>query len=402
MNVKIYPSKAVGEVSAPPSKSVAHRALLCGALTKGCTVTNLAFSQDIEATLRCIRALGGTVQTGENAVTVGGLDPFAIPQDAVLDCGESGSTLRFILPLCLLSGRKVILRGHGRLMERPLTIYEDLCAAHDFSFHKTGDSVTVSGALESGVFRVPGNVSSQFITGMLFALSLLPGESRLEVVGALESSSYVDITLMVLRDFGITVRREENTFILPGNGYYSSDYYTVEGDCSNAAFLEGFNLLGGSVKVDNLSEDTAQGDRVYHAFYKELRDGYRQFDLSDCPDLGPVMFALSAACGGGEFIGTARLKLKESDRCAAMAAELSKFGITMDVRADSVTVRPGKLRIPSGPLCGHNDHRIVMALSLLCSVVGGTILGAEAVAKSYPDYFDVLKQLGIEWMNDDI
>ena len=365
-------------------------------------MTNLAFSQDIEATLRCIRALGGTVQTGENAVTVGGLDPFAIPQDAVLDCGESGSTLRFILPLCLLSGRKVILRGHGRLMERPLTIYEDLCAAHDFSFHKTGDSVTVSGALESGVFRVPGNVSSQFITGMLFALSLLPGESRLEVVGALESSSYVDITLMVLRDFGITVRREENTFILPGNGYYSSDYYTVEGDCSNAAFLEGFNLLGGSVKVDNLSEDTAQGDRVYHAFYKELRDGYRQFDLSDCPDLGPVMFALSAACGGGEFIGTARLKLKESDRCAAMAAELSKFGITMDVRADSVTVRPGKLRIPSGPLCGHNDHRIVMALSLLCSVVGGTILGAEAVAKSYPDYFDVLKQLGIEWMNDDI
>lgn len=402
MNVTIYPSKANGTVWAPPSKSVAHRALLCGALTTGCVVDNVAYSQDIEATIRCLKALGASVRQGEDQIFIGGLDPFALGHDAVLNCGESGSTLRFLLPLCLLSGRMVTMHGGGRLMERPLSVYKDLCQEQGFYFDQSHERVTVRGCLKPGVYRLPGNVSSQFITGMLYALSLLPGESRLEVVGELESASYVEVTLAVLKDFGVDIQREEGTFILAGNSTYDRTHYTVEGDYSNAAFLDAFNLLNGSVKVSGLTAESPQGDRVYRSFFQELSKGCHRFDLSDCPDLGPVMFALAAAGGGAEFTGTARLRLKESDRCVAMAQELAKFGIVAEVRDHSVTVFPGRLSAPTEPLLGHNDHRVVMALSLLCSIKGGTILGADAVAKSFPNYFDVIQNLGIELMTVDI
>jgi len=400
MNVTIYPSKANGTVWAPPSKSVVHRALLCGALTTGCVVDNVAYSQDVEATIRCLKALGASVQTGEDQIFIGGLDPFAIGHNVALNCGESGSTLRFLLPLCLLSGRTVTLCGSGRLMERPLTVYRDLCQENGVYFNQNNECVTICGCLKPGLYRLPGNVSSQFITGMLYALSLLPGESRLEVVGKFESASYVEITRTVLKEFGVDIQREENAFILTGNSTYKRSHYTVEGDCSNAAFLDAFNLLGGSVKVNGLTGETPQGDRVYRSFFQELRRGCHHFDLSDCPDLGPVMFALAAFCGGAEFTGTARLRLKESDRCAAMAQELAKFGIAINVRENTLTVLPGELCAPTEPLLGHNDHRVVMALSLLCSVKGGTILGADVVAKSYPNYFDVLQSIGIELKTD--
>lgn len=402
MRVTIYPSKAVGEVMAPPSKSVAHRALICGALTDGCTVRNVDYSQDIAATLCCLEAMGAEVNKEKNTVSIGRLNPFEIADDTMLDCGESGSTLRFLLPLCLLSGSKVSLRGHGRLMQRPLAVYENLCREQGFLFEQDGEQVTVCGHLQPGIYHLPGDVSSQFITGMLFALSLLEGESCIVVDGKLESSSYIDITCHVMKAFGVAIVQNENVYTVLGNRGYECAEYAVEGDCSNAAFLDGFNQLGGAVKLLNFTDETPQGDRVYRHFYNELKRGQRRFDLSDCPDLGPVLFALAAALGGADFTGTARLRLKESDRCAAMAQELAKFGIETTIGDNSVTIHSGTIRKPEEPLSGHNDHRVVMALSLLCSLTGGTIMGAEAVAKSFPQYFDVIKSLGIELKQNDI
>jgi len=402
MQVTIYPSKAFGNVQAPPSKSVAHRALICGALTDGCTIHNCGSSQDIEATLRCLQTMGTNIERNKTSISLGGLDPFSVPDNAVLDCGESGSTLRFLLPLCLLSGQRITLTGKGRLMERPLGIYQKLCSDNGFLFEQNGNTLTVCGALQSGNYAVPGNVSSQFITGLLFALSQLPGENKVEVTGTFESASYVDITLSVLSAFGTDITREKNTYIVAGNPPFINGDYTVEGDCSNAAFLDAFNLLGGGVKVLGLSPKTPQGDWVYKRMYAELMTGETVFDLSDCPDLGPVMFAMAAALGGATFTGTARLRIKESDRCAAMAEELAKFGIATEISENSVRVFSGKLSSPTETLCGHNDHRIVMALSLLCSLTGGVIDGAEAVAKSYPNYFEVIESLGIEMKTDDI
>jgi len=395
MRVTISPSCAAGVVQAPPSKSVAHRALLCGALSNGSTIRNLAWSKDIEATLACLTAMGAIVDRRPDTIRIGGLNPKINVGKTVLPCNESGSTLRFLLPLCLLCDSPVTLTGSRRLLQRPLSVYEDICRRQRLAFTPAYDSVTVCGRLSAGEYRVPGDVSSQFISGLLFALPLLEGDSTITVEGSFESASYVDLTLSVLRNFGIEVRQSDKTFFVRGGQQYSAADYVVEGDYSNAAFLDAFNLLGGRVKVNSLTDKTVQGDRVYRDFYHQLTQGVKQFDLSDCPDLAPVMFAVSAAHGGATFCGTARLRIKESDRSAAMAEELAKFGVSVTVEENTVTVHSGGLSAPREPLDGHNDHRIVMALSLLCTVTGGTILGCDAVAKSFPDFFDVLKSLQI-------
>ncbi len=395
MLVKISPSHGIGTVTAPPSKSMAHRALLAGALSAGSVVGNLAYSKDIEATLACLQALGATIKRTGDTVHITGTKPSAIPAGAVLPCHESGSTLRFLLPLCMLADKPITLTGSRRLFERPLSVYEDIAHSQGIIWEKGENTIKVCGKLHSGEFTVPGDISSQFITGLLYALPLLDGDSRLTVVGHFESASYIDLTLSVLSTFGVEIRRDDNVFIIPGGQRPQACEYTVEGDCSNAAFLEGLNVLGGNVKVVGLSLNTLQGDRVYQDMYRDLLAGQREFDLSDCPDLGPVMFAMAAAKGGSTFTGTARLRIKESDRSAAMAEELAKFGIRTTVEDNRVIVHPGVLATPTVPLYGHNDHRIVMSLALLCTVTGGTIDGAEAVTKSYPNFFEILKSLQI-------
>ena len=287
----------------------------------------------------------------------------------------------------------------------------------------------------------------------MIALSLADGESRIRVTEPFESRSYTDITVAVMRDFGVPVQREGNTFVLAGNAAYQKRPYTVEGDCSNAAFLEALALLSEREDEAGLTErsdaaeiapahtsaqagltvlgvpaETCQGDHVYYEMLHSLADGTcREFDLSDCPDLAPCLFAMAAYYGGAHFTGTARLAIKESDRAKAMAEELAKFGATVSVGENDVTVAAGKnyiaengntaaeggnnaadgannegsLHAPSEVLSGHNDHRIVMALALLCTVTGGVIDGAEAVAKSYPDFFEVIGSAGITVSCDD-
>ncbi|MBE6788462.1 MAG: 3-phosphoshikimate 1-carboxyvinyltransferase [Ruminococcaceae bacterium] len=395
MVVKIFKSLANGKVAVPPSKSMAHRALICGALSKQSRVLNLAQSEDIKATLGCLKALGAQAENTQNGLVIGGLDPFNVKENASLYCCESGSTLRFLLPLCMLSGKKITLTGSSRLFERPLSVYEEICKEQGIDFYKNADSVTVCGRLHSGEYSVAGDISSQFISGLLFALPLLDGDSTLLVTGKFESASYVDLTLSALNSFGIEIERKDNVFYIKGSQSYKCAEYAVEGDMSNAAFLDGFNLLGGKVKVTGLSQNSLQGDRVYKDMYKALLKGEKSFDLSDCPDLAPVMFALSAFCGGADFTGTARLKIKESDRAEAMRKELLKIGIDSEIYENSVKIKKGTLLSPTQRLCGHNDHRIVMALSLLLSKTGGEISGAEAVKKSFPDFFEKIKNLGI-------
>lgn len=396
MNVTINPSEAVGKIFAPPSKSMAHRALIFGAYTQKSVIKNIAFSKDIEATIGCLKALGADAKTNGDTVTVGGLDIKNIPENTVLYCNESGSTLRFFLPICMAAGKKITLKGAKRLFERPLTVYEDIAKKQGISFLKTDDSVTVCGNLQSGDYVVDGGISSQFITGLLAVLPFLSGDSKITVTGNFESASYIDLTLKSMRDFGLEISRKGNIFEFCGNQKPCNTEHTVEGDCSNAAFLEAFNYLGGNVEVLGIDKNTLQGDRVYADIFKGLKNGEKEFDLSDCPDLAPVCFAVAAVLGGAVFNGTARLRIKESDRGKAMQQELKKFGINVNVEENRVIVENGKLKKPCEVLCGHNDHRIVMALSLLCTLTGGTVSGAEAVSKSYPDFFEKIRSIGID------
>ena len=214
MRVYIEPSVAKGEVLAPPSKSMAHRALICGALSKGAKIHNLAYSKDILATLDCLTKMGAKVSQSKDCVEIGNLDPFHIKEGTEMFCNESGSTLRFLIPLCMLSGKKVVLTGSERLFERPLTIYEDICKERNIFFKREKDRVTVCGKLTSGQYYVPGNVSSQFITGLLFTLPLVTGDSVLTVTGKFESASYIDLTLSAMQSFGIDIKRVENTFYI--------------------------------------------------------------------------------------------------------------------------------------------------------------------------------------------
>ena len=396
MNVIIDKSTARGCINAPPSKSIAHRALICGALSGSSVIHNIAYSKDIEATLNCLIKLGASVEKNDDTIKIGGLDLHKIKEGINIFCNESGSTLRFLIPLCMLCDKKVELSGSERLFERPLSIYEEIAEKQGLLFKKTCSSLVVKGKLQPAEYSVRGDVSSQFISGLLFALPLLESDSIINIVGNFESASYIDLTVDVLKNFGVEVERKNNSFYIKGNQKYSSNNYTVEGDCSNSAFLEAFNYIGGNVEVQGIKKNTLQGDRVYSDIFYGLKNGKKSFDLSDCPDLAPVVFSLSAYYGGAEFTGTKRLRIKESDRATAMAEELAKFGINASVFDNSVVIEKGVINTPTEVLDGHNDHRIVMALSLLCSKTGGEIKGADAVEKSYPDFFEKIAGLGIK------
>ena len=397
MIATIEKGTAYGRVEAPPSKSVSHRYLICGALSGGSVIENVAFSEDIKATLNCLGALGAEYEIDGSTVKIGGISPDKAVKCAELFCNESGSTLRFLIPLCLLFGQKITLKGTERLMSRSLAVYKEMCLSQGIEFTEDKESVTVCGKLTAGKYSVRGDVSSQFISGLMFALPLLPDDSIIDITGALESGSYLGMTVKALAEFGVRISRtDEHTIFIKGNQTYKPRTLRVEGDYSNAAFFEAFNSVGGNVAVAGLKKDTCQGDAVYRRLFGKLVRGCPEIDISDCPDLAPVLMAVAAANNGVRLIGTHRLKIKESDRGAAMAEELAKFGCNTEVWKNEITVHPRVLKTPELPLSAHNDHRIVMALSLLCSITGGSIYGAEAVNKSFPDYFRKLASLGIK------
>ena len=397
MKVKILPSKTSGEVSAPPSKSFAHRYLIGSVLSRGkCVIKNIADSDDISATLSCIEQLGGSVTKDGNIVTVIPTNEKQI-ENAVFDCKESGSTLRFFIPVVLATGAKnCTFLGSERLLARGIKEYEKLFENSDVTIKSDKKSIEVNGTLSAGNYEISGEVSSQYTTGMLFALSVLDGKSTLKITGNAESRAYVDMTIKVLKDFGADITEtEKNFFEINGKGRLSPGEFTVEGDWSNAAFLIALSSLVGTISVSGLNENSVQGDRFCTAAFDALDGENAEIDLKDCPDLAPILFSYAAYKNGGKFINTRRLRVKESDRANVMAEELKKFGANVKVYENSVEIEKTQLKQPIVPLCGHNDHRIVMALSVLAAVFGAEIDGAEAVNKSYPDFFRVIKKAGV-------
>lgn len=400
MDVTISKSTARGEHMAPPSKSMAHRYLICAALAKdGGTIEGLEYSQDVLATLDCLKSMGGASIPGdkEDCVHIEGVKDIKNMPSTTFECRESGSTLRFFIPIAMLSDSEKVFHGSKTLLSRPLSVYEDICSKQGIDFYKDDEKVVIKGSLKPDEFNIPGNISSQFISGLLFVLPMLNGDSVIKLIPPVDSRSYIDLTISALSKFGVTVSwSDDTTLFVKGNQEYKKTNIVVEGDYSNAAFLDAFNYIGGSVKVTGLDDKSLQGDRVYKEHFEALRNGNATIDISDCPDLGPVLFTVAAVHNGGVFTGTRRLKIKESDRGTVMCEELSKFGIKTVQEEDTITVYSSPLKTPAETVSGHNDHRIVMSMTLLLSLTGGSVDDAEAVRKSYPSFFDVISELGIE------
>lgn len=388
------PCTLQGTISAPPSKSMAHRYFIGAALSKeNCIISGVDYSEDILATMDCLKALGAEITADGDAVLVNPKN-FMKAEHPILPCRESGSTLRFMIPLALCLGKEVTLTGSTRLLERPLEIYEELCRQYGFSFQKDENSITLSGNLKSGNYQIRGDVSSQFITGLLFALVYLGEDASIEILPPFESRSYINLTLSALQAFGAKVRFTDEYYIQVEKSSLHSYCGRVEGDYSNAAFLHAFCHIGSEITVENLNPKSLQGDRVYADYFGKIAEGTPTLDISDCPDLGPVLFALAALKNGAVFTGTDRLKVKESDRGAAMHKELSKLGGGLIFGDNKITVPKQELSYRGIPIDSHNDHRIVMAMSVILSQIGGEIQNIEAVKKSYPNFFCDIQKLG--------
>ncbi|MCF0237875.1 MAG: 3-phosphoshikimate 1-carboxyvinyltransferase [Sphaerochaetaceae bacterium] len=400
MNVTIFPSKAIGTISAPPSKSYAHRLLICSALSALKAESNtkevlgVQENEDVLASLDCIKALGidfdfsneGLVFHKNNEV-----------ESTVFPCRESGSTLRFFIPIALaLKKTKVVFKGTQRLLERGIGVYEEVLKDKGITITKEDKAFVLEGALKGGTYTVKGHVSSQFISGFLFALPLLEEDSVLKLIPPVESKAYVDMTLETLKAFGIEiVQIGEYEYFIEGRQKYVSCTSVVEGDWSNGAFLLAFNHLGGKVEVKGLDSNSLQGDKVITTYLEALETENATIDISNCPDLGPILFATAAAKNGCRFTGTSRLRIKESNRSEVMAQELSKMGGFVEVLENEAIVHKRELHKSLESIDSHNDHRIAMAMAVLLSLYGGTIEGSQCVNKSYPNFWKDLQKLGL-------
>ena len=416
MRARITPAKIdSGNITIPPSKSLAHRAIICACLAPGRSViSNIDYSVDIRATIEGMRHLGASIKEDKDTLFIDGIETFQYDGD-VVNCHESGSTLRFFLPLFSLTGKRATFSGSKRLIERPQNVYEMLFQEQGIDFVRTYPNIIIDGRLKPGELTLKGNVSSQFITGLLFALPLLEADSKIHIEPPFESRSYVDLTIQMLKRFQIIVEYEDAyTLAIKGNQQYQPTDVLVEGDYSQLVFWASLGVLNHSVETHGLDLHSLQGDKKtidifqsMNAGIKVLDDGYQfcpgtlngtVIDLNDCPDLGPMLFALATQANGKTtFQNAGRLRIKESDRIEAMETELKKLGCSISSTFGTVTITgPGKLQ-GNVTLHGHNDHRIVMALSILATIADEpiTIDDAQAISKSYPGFFKDLASCGI-------
>ena len=422
-NAVITPSRLSGQVTIPPSKSAAHRAILCAALAHGVSrIRNIALSDDIQATIGAVQAMGTktsfsggvlTVDTTENPVFP--LWESSVPQSpaAEINCRESGSTLRFFIPVAGAVGIPAVFLGTGRLPERPIGCYLDCLPEHGLSMETPGGlPLSIRGRLEPGEYRIPGNVSSQFITGLLLALPLLDGSSSILLTSPLESSGYVDMTISILREFGVQIESTGGGWRIPGRQKYQAREYTVEGDWSQAAFFLAAGAVGGKVSISGLRKDSQQGDRAAEELFSRFGARIRWegdflvaepgelngivIDASQIPDLVPILAAAaSLAKGHTSILNASRLRLKESDRLHAMADGLIRLGVKVQETPGGLEI-DGPARLKSCQVPGYRDHRIVMAMAVLASRADGTVTvtDAESVQKSYPDFFEDYARIG--------
>lgn len=401
MNITITPGELSGCVTPPASKSQGHRLLLAAALARGeSVISNLSMSRDIEATISCIRALSARMEERADGLHVVGCGGKLEGGNALcFDCGESGSTLRFLIPIALAVAGGGSFTGHGRLMERPLKPYFDIFEEKDIYYAQHEGKAGLEGTLTPGEYRLPGDVSSQFVTGLLYALPLLDGDSRIVITTPLESRAYVDMTLDALTQFGVTARWEgEQTLLVPGNQQYRPTNVGVEADWSQAAFWYAARALGSDVTVAGLNKASTQGDRVIAQQFAQLTvPGDVTLDVSQCPDLVPALAAMAAVRKGRTYItNAARLRTKESDRLAAVTEVLCKMGADVTEQPEGLCI-VGKASLAGGvSVDSCNDHRIAMMAAVAatrceCPV---TVMGAQCVDKSYPDFWEDYEKLG--------
>lgn len=430
--ITIEAPRLEGVIRIPPSKSISHRAVICAGLAEGISkLENVIFSQDIAATLEGMQAMGAIVKSIEwNNKELAGYDelpdgepctlwiqgnPSPLLLSNLIDCGESGSTLRFLIPLAIRSGDKVAFLGHGKLGERPLDAYYQLFDEQGIEYHTTGGflPLSVQGSLQSGVYKLKGNVSSQFISGLLFLLPLLAGDSRILLTTDLESRGYVDLTIDVLQKFGIEIEnKDDREFTIKGNQKYHGSHYRVEGDYSQAAFWIAAGILGTKMECLDLNPDSLQGDRAILDLVQEMgADIERQedvlriknsvtkgtvIDAGQCPDLVPILAVLAALSKGKtQIINAGRLRIKESDRLRAIATELNKLGAKVQELEEGLDIE-GVESLQGGTVDSWNDHRIAMAMAIAALRCTGplSITGFEAVKKSYPHFWQDFQKLG--------
>lgn len=426
--MRIFSEQLRGRVDIPPSKSISHRAVICAALAQGTSkVDNIILSEDILATIEALRALGlaeiqctPTVE-GRYCLTIEGcinsVGRLQSPKPVLVDCAESGSTLRFMIPIAAALGLPTEFVGRGRLGQRPLQVYYELFDQQGVAYSTQANALPlcVTGRLRAGSFELPGDVSSQFITGLLLALPLLQGDSSIIITTALESVGYIDLTLQTLADFGIKVAHDNyRRFYIPGNQQYRPGNYTVEGDYSQAAFWLVAACLGNNISCYGLNKNSRQGDRAILEIIKDMggtviwqpdgsvtcaaaRTVGTVVDVADCPDIAPIITVLAALSDGEtQLVNAARLRIKESDRITSITTELNKLGANVTELADGIKVRGVLALRACDSLDAWNDHRIAMALAVACSRADGisVLRGADSVKKSYPGFWQDYKALG--------
>lgn len=404
-NLKVYPSKLKGEVKVPPSKSITHRAIICAALSNGsCKIDNIDYSDDIIATIDAMESLGAIIEKNDNYINVIGIysNIKNISKHRVIDCNESGSTLRFLIPISLLFEGSSNFIGRGNLGKRPLSTYYKIFEEQKikYSYEENKLNLLLNGKLKSGVFEVEGNISSQFITGLLFALPLLDKDSKIIITSDLESKAYVDLTLKVMEMFQVEViNNEYKEFLIKGNQTYKPIDYYIEGDYSQAAFYLCANTLGNEVICNDLNEKSLQGDREVIDILKKLKYNLNNnvIDGSQCPDIIPIVTLVASLTEGKtEIINVKRLRIKECDRLSAIATEHNKLGANIIEKEDGLIIEGVKALQGGVDVWSHKDHRIAMTLGIASTICNESIVikDYECISKSYPKYFEDFEKLG--------
>ncbi|MBQ0065711.1 MAG: 3-phosphoshikimate 1-carboxyvinyltransferase [Firmicutes bacterium] len=416
MKVKITPSKVGGSISIPSSKSMAHRAIICASLAKGISkVSNITYSKDIDATISCMESLGAKIQKFDTYCIVEGTN-LEGTENITCNCNESGSTLRFLIPIASLTNQKVTFLGQGRLLSRPMSVYQNIFDEQNLTFNQSSENIQIEGSLRAQEYKIPGDISSQFITGLLFTLPLLKKDSTIVISEPFESKSYVNLTIQMLEKFGIQIEEtSSHSYFIKGNQEYKVQDVTVEGDYSQMAFFGVLASLQESLTCTNMDPHSKQGDMAILDQIKKAgailninQDSIevqhhsltgQTIDLSNCPDLGPILCVLAAYSKGcTHIINAGRLRIKESDRIEAMETELKKWGVEISSTEDSITI-VGKESYENDSMVeifGHNDHRIVMAMCVfgLCAKSECIIDDAQAITKSYPTFFKDIQSIG--------
>ncbi|MDU2490642.1 MAG: 3-phosphoshikimate 1-carboxyvinyltransferase [Clostridium celatum] len=419
-DLKIYPSKLKGEVKIPPSKSMAHRAIICAALSDGlCIIENIDYSDDIIATIDAMNSLGARIVKHKDYIEViGAYGSGEKPKESrIIDCNESGSTLRFLVPISLLFKGSSKFIGRGNLGKRPLTTYYNIFERQgiEYSYEEGNLNLVINGELKPGTFEVEGNVSSQFITGLLFTLPLLKQDSKIVITTEMESKGYIDLTLRAMSDFGVKIiNNNYREFIIKGNQKYNARNYRVEGDYSQAAFFLCADSLGNDVLCKDLNLNSLQGDKEVIDILERMNVIFNANDVgvkgttngelistvidgSQCPDIIPVLTSVAALTKGTtEIINAGRLRIKECDRLAAVTSELNKLGAKIIEKEDGLVVT-GVEKLQGGvEVWSHKDHRIAMTLAIASTRCEEPIVinDYECIAKSYPNFFEDFKALG--------